>query len=115
MVMIETKADLKTAVLQHLSIGKKHAIPGKLLATRLGENNTRQIRLAIQELIKDGLPIIGSPKQPYGYYIAKTAEECQENLEALMSYLKMIALHHKYLLRASRKLITPEQLRMRLK
>ena len=108
---VETKQDLSKAVLENLKTGKSNALPGRLLAERLGERDTRRIRLAIQDLIEQGYPICGSPK---GYFIAETDEECRECLDQLMSYLKMIGRHHKYLLRASKNLLDPYQIGMKL-
>ena len=108
---IDTKQDLSKAVLENLKTGKSNALPGRLLAERLGERDTRRIRLAIQGLIEQKYPIIGDAT--CGYFIAETDEECQECLEQLMSYLKMIARHHKYLLRASKNLLDPYQIGMK--
>ena len=102
-MVIETKSDMKSAVLNQLKIGKSHAISGNLLSEILGERNTRHIRLAIQELIEDGIPICGSAKKPAGYFIAETREECKENLELLRSYGKMLFRHYKFLKRASNR------------
>ena len=99
--MTETKADLKSAVLSQLGKGKSQALHGKRLAQRLGEKDTRMIRLAIQQLIVEEHPIIGSAK--YGYFIAETANECRENLDQLSSTLKMVGRHRKYLQKASFK------------
>ncbi len=105
--------ELKQKLLRSLNNGRDHAIPGKLLAQRLEERDTRRIRLAIIDLIvEDGLPVIGD--SAHGYYIAETKEECKKCLETLMSYLKMVGRHHKYLLRASQKLIKPEQMKLKL-
>ena len=93
--------DIKQAVLSQLGTGKGKALPGRLLAQRLNQRDTRQIRLAIQELIEQGIPVIGSAK--YGYFIAEDMEDCRENLEVLRSYGKMLWKHYKYLRLASRK------------
>jgi len=108
---IDTKQDLSKAVLENLKTGKSNALPGRLIAERLGEHDTRRIRLAIQDLIEQRYPIIGDAT--CGYFIAETDEECRECLEQLMSYLKMIARHHKYLLRASKNLLDPYQIGMK--
>ena len=110
----ETKAELKQRILLNLGKGKGSAVLGKVLAKRLSEKDTRYIRLAIIELIEKGYPICGTARPPYGYFIAENADECQECLDQLMSYLKMIALHHKHLLKASRNLINPFQTKMTL-
>lgn len=103
----------KSTVLAQLNTGRAKAVPGKLLAKRLGERDTRQIRLTIQELREEGIPIIGSPSPPYGYYIAETAEECTENLKQIRSYGVMLFRHYKYLKRAALKKFS-KQLAMRL-
>lgn len=105
--------DYKSLVLSKLRKGKAYPLKGQQLATLMGEKDTRKIRLAIQELIEDGYPIIGSAKPPYGYYIAENIQECQENLESLMSYIKMLARHHKFLQKATFKNFSG-QTRMRL-
>lgn len=88
------------AVHQQLSVGKRNALPGKLLAQRLGVRDTREIRLIINELIAKGLPVIGGQS---GYYIADSAEDCLENMETLESYIKMTAIHRRNLKRAVEK------------
>lgn len=100
---METKADLKSAVLNQLSQGKENALTGKLLAQRLGMKDTRAIREAILELITDGHPICSSPHEPHGYFIAQTPEEITESLKVLRSYGKNIFLHYRDLKRAGHK------------
>ena len=90
---------MKFAVLSQLGKGKANAVSGPNLAKRLGEKDTRHIRLAIIELIKDGYPIIGGSS--HGYFIAETAEECNDCLDTLLKYLKSTGYHRKILLRAA--------------
>lgn len=104
-------ADFKLQVLHSLKTGKENALSGKVLATRLGERDTRHIRLAIQDLIEDGYPIVGLSS--HGYFIADNVEDCKDNLTVLMNYIKMLARHHKFLLKATRKTFSG-QLSMRL-
>lgn len=108
--LVET--DLKTAVLRQLKRGKAHAIPGKVLADRLGERNTRRMRQAIRELISDGVPIVGSVTEPYGYYIAETPQECETYLAELKSYLVEHAYRRHDFKVASRAILQPEQMRL---
>jgi len=98
--MLETMEALELAVYRNLSTGKCYAIKGKLLAERLGEKDTRKIRLAIMEIIKSGIPVVSGPT---GYFIAETPEECAECLEVLNSYIEMTSLHRKYLKFAAEK------------
>jgi hypothetical protein len=87
--------ELKTAVLEQLSTGKKNAITGKIIKQRLGLTDTRPARLAMLELIiKDSIPIVFSSS---GYYIAETPDECKEALKKLRSYGVNLFRHYKYL------------------
>jgi len=98
---IDTKAELRQAILEQLGTGKAKAIPGKVLAQRLGERDTRSTRLAMIDLIVEkGIPIVFSAK---GYYIAETPEECKEALKKLRKYGVMLFRHYKYLKLAARK------------
>lgn len=81
--------------------GKQLAITGKDIARSLNERDTRQIRLAIQELIDDGIAVCSSNHKPYGYYIAGSREEVDETLKVLTyGYLAEISHHIKALERA---------------
>ncbi len=98
--MIDTKDDLKLAILASLGRGKENAITGELLAQRLNEKGTRAIRLVIRELISDGVCIIGANSKPYGYFIAETQEEVDEYRAELRSYLCEHALRRRDIKRA---------------
>ena len=84
---MNTAEQLKGAVLEQLGTGKATAITGSELAYRLDKSNTRTIRLAIRELIADGIPVIGSMHRPYGYFIAENIEECLGYMAQLRGYL----------------------------
>lgn len=73
------KTDLKNDILRCLKHGKENAIKKELLA-RLCNVNERQMRQAIRELTDAGAPICGSPRPPYGYYIAGTPEELKAEM-----------------------------------
>lgn len=90
--------DFKAEVLRSLNRGKEYALKGKLLQSRMGETSTRRIRLAINELIEDGVPVVFCDK---GYYIAESPEECIEALKKLRSYGVMLFQHYKYLKKAA--------------
>lgn len=91
--------ELKQQVLHQLGTGKHKAIPGRVLAQRLGFDedapNTRAIRLAIVELIKEGHPIIGRNQEPKGYYIADNIPEIKEQMEILRGYIIELAKHRR--------------------
>ena len=103
--------ELQAEILGQLGLGKKSAIPGKILAQRLGMKGTRAIRKEIADMVADRVPIIGCSK---GYFIAETAGECEEYTEFLLAYIKDLAIHKKNFKLASRRLREPEQVRMRL-
>ena len=105
--------ELKTQVLESLKGGHRNALTGKLLATRLGFRNDRQIRLAIRGLIKDGYPVASSVVPPLGFFIAETKDEVNLYAANLKSRLIEIALHRRDLLRATREIRQPEQMKLK--
>ena len=102
--------ELKLAILNQLSKGRNKAIKGNLIAKRLGLRNDRGIRLAIRELIRDGIPVASSVKPPLGFFIAETKEEAEEYKAVLKGRLVEDAYRRRDFKRAARKLIRPEQL-----
>jgi len=102
--------DLKAQVLHELKPGKSTAIPGRVLAQRLGCKTDRGIRRVILELIKDGTPILGSSSSPKGYYIAENIEEIQAQREVLVGYIVELARHRRDLKFAIRTLQHEKQL-----
>ena len=103
---------LKNSLLKELKVGQRRAIPGSLLAKRLGLNNDRAVRLAIRELTVDGIPVVSSIVPPMGFYIAETREEVSKYAANMRSRLIEIALHRRDLLRASDSIRHPEQGRL---
>ena len=87
------KNGLKEQVLHELHTGRSKAIPGRVLAHRLGFKTDRQIRLAIRELVEDGIPVIGRSAKPRGYYIADNIAEIQAQREVLKGYIIELAKH----------------------
>lgn len=74
---------LKDAIRSYLGHGKEYAVTGKSLANILNYSNDRIIRIAIREMIADGIPIASSVNQPYGYYIVSTQQEYNEYIAVL--------------------------------
>lgn len=99
-------SSLKDEVKSQLLTGKANAIKGKYLAQRLGMKDTRSIRLAIRELIADGVPVIGSMHPPYGYYIAENIQECLVYMGQLRSYLIESALRRRDIKKAAERYFT---------
>ncbi len=106
------KDGLKEQVRHELHTGRSKAIPGRILAHRLGFKTDRQIRQAILELIKDGIPIIGRSTRPYGYYIADNIAEIQDQREVLKGYIVELAKHRRDLKYTVRTLQHEKQLNL---
>jgi len=75
---MSTNRELKQEVRHLLRYGKQKSRTGKELASILGFSNDRLVRLAIRDLIAEGLLVISSVHPPYGYYIADNPEEIIE-------------------------------------
>ena len=89
---IETKDDLKQAVLHYLKTGESNAIKKRDLAKLIGAEkdiDQRLMRLAIAELRHAGHAIIGSQK---GYYIAETIQDILKSREYLKNYIKALCI-----------------------
>ena len=86
--------NFKAEVLNQLAQGKDKAIPGRVLAHRLGLKDSRPARLAIIDLIEDGTPVIGDSK---GYYIAETPDEIKEAMQTLKNYGISAIIHRRAL------------------
>jgi len=111
---MNNNGDLKAQVLESLKVGREKALTGKLLASRLGFRNDRQIRLAIRGLIKDGYPVASSVIPPLGFFIAQTKEEVDLYAATIKSRLVEDAYRRRDFLRASRNIKQPEQMRLNL-
>lgn len=87
---IETKDDLKHAILQNLKTGEASAIKKRDLAKLIGadkDTDQRLMRLMIRELRHAGYPIIGSQK---GYFLAANLQDVLKSREYLTSYIKSL-------------------------
>jgi len=108
--MMNDNGTLKEDVKYLLCYGKENAITGVRLAVRLGYHSDREVRLAIRELIANGVPVASSVKPPYGYFIINTREEAEEYLAALRRRLIQDALRRRDIKRASRVILDPYQM-----
>jgi len=106
----ETKARLKDEIIRRLKRGKPNALPGRLLAQRLGFKDDRQIRIAIRELIAQGYPIASSVSPPMGFFIAQDRMEAVQYLSDLKGRLVEDAYRRRDFKIASRAILQPEQL-----
>jgi len=109
---IETKTDLKKAILYELKRGNLNALPGRILAQRLGFKDDRRIRLAIRELIAEGYPIAASVSPPMGFFITQDKKEAGRYLSDLKSRLVADAYRRRDFKIAARAILQPEQLTM---
>ena len=107
---IETKADLKEALLHQLSLGRENAVKGNVLAKRLDFKDDRFIRQTIRELIAEGSPIASSTGKPAGYFIANSPDEAIDFMRDLKGRLVNDAYRRRDFKRAARKLLQPSQL-----
>ncbi len=90
LTVIETRADLQTAILRQLGMGEKKALHGELLAQRLGlttDNEKRQMREEIVQMRHAGIRVIGSQK---GYFLAQDDKEIKEAMETTLNYIKSL-------------------------
>lgn len=106
------KNGLKELVKNHLPTGSEKAIPGKILASRLGYKDDRIIRLAIRGLIADGLPVAASVQKPYGFFIAETKDEVELYTGVMKSRLIEDAYRRRDFKRAAFLILKPEQTRL---
>lgn len=108
----ETITVLKLNILRSLRRGKANALPGRILAQRLGFKDDRQIRIAIRALIAEGYPIASSVSPPMGFFIAQDKEEVARYLSALKGRLVEDAYRRRDFKIAARAILQPEQLVM---
>ena len=106
--------ELKQQVLEQLRLGRTNAIPAKILASRLGFQNDRQIRYAIRQLISDGIPVASSVVSPVGFFVAETKEEVALYAATIKSRLIEDAYRRRDFLRASLNIRQPEQMKFGL-
>lgn len=101
----DLKLRLKGVLLRHE--GKNRAITGRELATIVGHRDDRQVRLAIRELITDGLPVASSTESPAGYFIVATRQEAENYAASIRSRLIEDALRRRDFRRAADMHLTP--------
>ena len=107
---IETKSDMKQAILSQLSKGHKNALTGNILAKRLRLSGTREMRQVIKELRHNGYLIGLSVRNPRGYYLIDTVEELEGCMTILKGYCVEAAIARRDLKLAGIKLLNPYQI-----
>ena len=113
--MAENKQELKAQILHNLKHGQDNAIKQSILANQCGVSG-RILRRTIRALIDEGHPICGSPRPPYGYFIANSTEDINVELDMLKGYGKELFRRYSTLkkIRSSLVLQHPGQLSLRL-
>ena len=106
-MIIATKTNLKSAILYQLNYGKHRALTGEVLSKRLGERDTRQMRLAIRELQKEGHPVCSLPG--VGYFLAEAPDEIEKCMKVLHGYCVESAIHRRDMKRCLVKMIEQQQ------
>ena len=93
-----------------LQYGSDEPTTSKALATSC-DSNDRDVRLAIRELIADGIPIAASTDgRNGGYFIANTTEEAKDYIGKLRHRIIQDCLRLRDFKRAARPLLIPGQL-----
>ena len=103
----ELKVRVKTILLRHE--GEASAIPGRELAAMFNLRNDRQVRLAIRELITDGLPIAANTESPAGYFIVATRQEANRYAGSIRNRLIKDAIRRRDFRRAADQYLTPAE------
>lgn len=103
---------LKASLHFLLPLGEENAKKGSELAVILRYPNDRPIRIAIRELIAEGLPVGATTKPPFGYYIINTEKEANDYLDALKSRLIQDAYRRRDIKRATEELRNPHQMKL---
>ena len=104
----DLKAQLKSILLRHE--GKAQAITGRELATIFNLNDDRRVRLAIRDLITEGLPVAANTEVPAGYFIVTTRQEAERYAGSIRSRLINDALRRRDFRRAADQYLTAEGL-----
>lgn len=107
-----TDCTLRAEVRSLLRHGKDQARTGKELAKVLGFKNDRSVRLAIRDLIAEGVPVASSVIPPLGYFIANSIEEVIDYMKDLKGRLVNDAYRRRDFKLASRELLQPCQMEL---
>lgn len=85
--MNDIKSDIKSILKRHR--GRKNPISRRDLLQSLNGHHTqdRRLRQLINEIRKEGLPILFTTSKPYGYYLPDNFQELQECKRKLQSYI----------------------------
>ena len=105
--MNDFKLELKAILLRHE--GEARAIPGRELAAMFNLRDDRRVRLAIRELIADGLPVAANTEKPAGYFIVATRQEAERYAGSIRNRLIKDAIRRRDFRRAADLYLTPAE------
>ena len=103
----DLKVELKRILLRHE--GQALAITGRELATMFGLKDDRQVRHAIRDLIKDGLPVAANTESPAGYFVVNNRREADRYASSIRSRLISDAIRRRDFRRAADQYLTPAE------
>ncbi len=114
-IPLKDRVEFKRRLLVSLGKGRDRALTGRVLASHVGYDSNgsdRMTRKIIALLIEEGYPIASTTGQPPGFFIAETKEEVKKYAGGLRGRLIKDAIRRRDFLRASRKILQPEQMKM---
>jgi len=97
------KGNLKTILLRHE--GPERAITAGTLAHMFGHKDDRAVRLAIRDLIAEGLPVASSTKD--GYFIVTNRQQAEQYALSIRNRLIEDAIRRRDFRRAADQWLTP--------
>ena len=86
--------------------GRAQAIASRLLTELTGAPD-RSIRMAIEDLITDGLPVVSATDAPAGYFIPANMDEAREYTKSLCSRAVVIFLRRKRVIKNAGRYLAP--------
>ena len=101
---MDTKRELKLILERHE--GRDRAITSRELSQLVGIPD-REIRLTIEELINDGLPVVSATEYPAGYFLPMTIEEAREYTQSLRSRSIQIFLRRRKVIKNTEEYLRP--------
>jgi len=109
------RPELKRRLLVSLGKGRGQALPCRIIARQCGydaDGDDRKTRIMIRDLIAEGYPIASTTGIRPGFFLAETPQEVKDYAQNLRKRLIEDAIRRRDFLRASRKILQPEQLKM---
>uniref|UniRef100_A0A6M3L3J6 Uncharacterized protein n=1 Tax=viral metagenome TaxID=1070528 RepID=A0A6M3L3J6_9ZZZZ len=103
--MNDLKEELRDILLRHE--GPEMAITAKTMAHMFGYKDDRAIRLAIRDLITEGLPVASLTENTPGYFIVTNRQQAEQYALSIKSRLISDAIRRRDFRRAADQWLTP--------